>query len=558
MKHIAVIGGGFGGIAAALRARAKGFEVTLIDRCPQLGGRAQVFTKNGYKHDAGPTVITAPFLFDELFQLFNKNRKDYIEFKPLDVWYRFRFNDGFEFDYGGTAGDLDQALTKSPTNQASSVVDQSAIKKTLNRIAAISPEDVDGYRKLVQHSKEIYQLGFEELADKPFHQISALLKQAPAMIKLGSYRTVWQFVSGYLKNPYLRQAFSIQPLLVGGNPFDTTSIYNLIHFLELRHGIHFAMGGTGALVQALTQLMQEEGIRIELNATVTSIEIDQNTNQITAIEWQGSDQSCTLPDAPRQHRQEENPNTASSQKMMIDGVISNTDPSYLYKHLIPKKAVNLSAKIKQTLCKKSMGLFVLYFGSRQQYPEVQHHTILMGPRYQELLDDIFNKKQLSDDFSVYLHRPTATDASFAPEGCDSFYALVPVPNLEGQQNWQIEGPKIQNKIIKHLESTLLPGLSQHLDHVFFKTPQDFHFDYLSTAGAGFSIAPLFNQSAWFRYHNQAEGPENLWLTGAGSHPGAGLPGVLSSAKVVQSLLPSANQKEQCHPNSTVIKGINAH
>ena len=490
-----VIGAGFGGIAAALRARALGHDVTLVDKMPQLGGRAQVFEKNGFKHDAGPTVLTAPFLFDEIFQLFGKKREHYIEFKSLDLWYRFLFHDGQTFDYAGS------------------------VENTLDQIEKFSPEDKQGYLSLLEESKQIYKVGFQELASTPFHQFWDMLKLAPKMIRLKSYRSVWQLVKSHLKSDQLAQAFSIQPLLVGGNPFDTTSIYNLIHFLEREHGIHFAMGGTGALVKALEKLMLEEGIKIHLRQSVEKLCVN-NLGQITGAQ-------CL-----------------DGRYFQADHIISNADPAFVYEKLLPQSKVKLSARLKTRYCEKSMGLFVLFFGTKKVYDNVAHHTISLGPRYQELLDDIFHKKILAEDFSLYLHRPTATDKSFAPEGCDSFYALVPVPNLSGGQNWKEIADRFQEKILENLEQTLLPDLRENLDHVFCKTPQDFSQDYLSPQGAGFSIAPLFHQSAWFRFHNQAEGPENLYFVGAGTHPGAGLPGVLSSAKVIENILKEKDQKEQ--------------
>lgn len=493
MTHMVVVGGGFGGMAAALRARAKGYEVTLVDRCPRLGGRAQVFERAGYRHDAGPTVITAPFLFEELFALFDKSLEDYVTLVPVKPWYRFQFNDGEHFDYGGS------------------------MEETLAEIKRLSPEDVTNYKQLLADSEKLYRVGFEQLSDVPFHQFGFMLKQVPHLLRLGAWRTVWQMVSRRIKSDYLRQAFSIQPLLVGGNPFDTTSIYGLIHFLEQAHGVHFAMGGTGALVDGIERLMREVGIEIQLGTTVDQLEV--RGNKITRVKTY--DQN---------HKHNE---------IKCDAVISNTDPAHLYGELLPAQAIKSSAQIKMRHAKKSMGLFVLFFGSRKQYPEVVHHTIWMGPRYKDLLSDIFDKKILADDFSIYLHRPTATDPSFAPPGCDSFYALVPVPNLRAQIDWDLEGPRLSRKIIKALEDSIMPDLSNHLEADFYMTPEDFEERYLSPQGAGFSIAPIFRQSAWFRFHNKAEGPDNLYLVGAGTHPGAGLPGVLCSAKVVDSLLVAA-------------------
>ncbi|MEL6375354.1 MAG: phytoene desaturase family protein, partial [Pseudomonadota bacterium] len=483
-QRAVVVGAGFGGIAAALRLRAKGYAVTLVDRAPRLGGRAQVFEREGFRHDAGPTVLTAPFLFDELFELFGKKREDYVTFVPLDPWYRFRFPDGDEFNYAGT------------------------IEGTLAEIRRFEPDDCDGYMRMLEHSKKLYAAGFTDLADQPFHNVTKMTGQIPRLIKLRSYQTVWQLVCSYLKNDKVRQAFSIQPLLVGGSPFDTTSIYGLIHYLEREWGVHFAMGGTGALVDAFGKLMREEGIEIRLNTTVDEIVLDGRATRGVKL--------------------------ADGGQLDAHTVVSNCDPLHLYANMLPAAAVSSAAKLKQK-SRLSMGLYVLYFGTTKQYPDVAHHTIWMGPRYRALLDDIFKKKILADDFSLYLHRPTATDPSFAPEGCDSFYVLCPVPNLRGDQNWEVEGPRLRDRIVKALDETMLPGLAASITADFYMTPEDFAHDYLSVAGAGFSVAPHFTQSAWFRFHNRAEGFKGLYLVGAGTHPGAGLPGVVSSAKVVDRL-----------------------
>jgi phytoene desaturase len=484
--HAIVIGAGFGGIASALRLKAKGYDVTLIDRCDQLGGRAQVFERAGFKYDAGPTVITAPFLFDELFALFNEKFSDNVTLVPLKPWYRFYFADKTTFDYGGT------------------------LDETLDEIAKIEPKDCDGYVKLLAHSKRIFEIAFIQLSDKPFHQFRTMLRLIPSLLKLRSYETVWQMVSRHLSNAKLRQAFSIQPLLVGGNPFNTTSIYGLIHYLERAYGVYFAMGGTGAIINALGQLMQRQGIALRLNTTITKINVTD-----------GLATSVLLADGTQ---------------IDADLVVSNTDPTHLYKTMVDKKDQSIANKLKLSNATFSMGLYVLYFGTSCQYPDIAHHTIWMGARYQELLADIFDKKILPDDFSLYLHRPTATDSSFAPAGCDSFYVLCPVPNLQADINWSIEGPKLQQRIIDALNDTILPNVKSTIVDPFYMTPENFKNDYLSTHGAGFSIAPIFSQSAWFRFHNKAEKVSNLYLVGAGTHPGAGLPGVLSSAKVVDHII----------------------
>ena len=484
-----VIGAGFGGIAAALRLRAKGYEVSLIDRCPGLGGRAQVFERGGFKHDAGPTVITAPFLLEELFALFGERFEDHVRLVPLTPWYRFHFSDNTQFDYGGT------------------------LDETLAEIARIEPGDCDGYRSLLAQSEKIFNVGFLQLSAVPFHRFGAMLRQIPALLRLRSHDTVWQLVCRHLKNPKLRQAFSIQPLLVGGNPFDTTSIYGLIHYLERAHGVHFAMGGTAAVTAALGALMVRQGIDVKLNTTVRQIHVDK-----------GVATGVTL---------------AGGVSVAADVIVSNADPAHLYTAMIRPEDQAPSARLKLATAEFSMGLFVLYFGTTRQYPEVAHHTIWLGERYRELLADIFHDKVLSKDFSLYLHRPTATDASFAPSGCDSFYVLCPVPNLKGSVDWAVEGPRLQARIVAALEKTILPGLGACITSDFYMTPENFRSDYLSAHGAGFSVAPLFRQSAWFRFHNRAEGIRNLYLVGAGTHPGAGLPGVLCSAKVMDALVPSA-------------------
>lgn len=493
MATAIVMGGGFGGMAAALRLRAKNYDVSIVDRCSRLGGRAQVFEKNGFRHDAGPTVLTAPFLFDELFELFGKNRGDYVEFVPVEPWYRFEFRDGTTFDYGGTVDD------------------------TLAEIGKINPGDRQGYLSLLDQSKKIFDIGFTELGDQPFHRFGTMMKQVPHLIRLGCYRTVWQLVSRHLKDNRLRQAFSIPPLLVGGNPFETTSIYNLIHYVERKWGIHFAMGGTGAIVDALTRLMEEEGIHVSTETSITELNLEEN--QIQSIR------------------------TESGDELHADLFVSNLDPAFLYRNLLPKRHLSPLAKLKTKRAKFSMGLFVLFFGTTRKYDDLAHHTIWLGERFEALLKEIFHGSSLPEDFSLYLHRPTATDPDFAPEGCDSFYVLAPVPNLQADVDWELEGPRVRDRIVKALGSTIMPGLEECITSDFYMTPENFERDYQSVHGAGFSVSPIFSQSAWFRFHNKSEGPENLYLVGAGTHPGAGLPGVLCSAKVLDRLIPTVQLKE---------------
>ena len=486
MTEALVIGGGFGGLAAALRLRAKGFGVKLVDRCSELGGRAQTFSVGGYRHDAGPTVITAPFLFEELFSLFGRKLSDSVQLKSLDPWYRYYFSDGEMFDYGGS------------------------LEATLNEIGRISPRDVAGYKGLLAESKKIFEVGFSELADQPFNQFGTMVRQIPRLIRLRCYRSVWRLVTEHMKDDRLRQAFAVQPLLVGGNPFDTTCIYNLIHFLERKWGIHFAMGGTGAIVKALGELMQDVGVTVQTGTTVKKI-LTRGTRAI-GVEYE------------------------NGEKDFSDVVVSNADAAHLYQSLIPRDKQKLSARIKLKNAKYSMGLFVLYFGSARKYPEMPHHSIWLGKRYRSLLKEIFAEKKLPEDFSLYIHRPTATDPSFAPDGHDSFYVLAPVPNLNAPIDWDIQGPQLADKILSSLDATIMPGLLSNVRNDFFMTPRDFGENYLSERGAGFSIAPLFYQSAWFRFHNRAEGLRNVYLVGAGTHPGGGVPGVLCSAKATERVI----------------------
>lgn len=484
-RRAIVIGAGLGGMAAALRLRALGCDVTLVERGTELGGRAGTFERGGFRHDAGPTVITAPFLFDELFELFGRRREDYVTLVPLSPWYRFMFPDGSTFDYGGT------------------------LEQTLAAINAVEPADVAGYRDLLAHARKLYDKGFTELADQPFHDVRTMLRQVPVLTRLRADRSVWEFVCRHISHPKLREALSIQPLLVGGSPFDTTSIYGLIHYLECSSGVFFAMGGTGAIVAALGRLMTEQGIAVRLGTTVSRITLEGRRATGVAL--------------------------AGGETLAADIVVSNADPMHLYRAMLPEHALRLASRLKRR-SRLSMGLYVLYFGTRRRYPNVAHHTIWLGPRYRELLDEIFHMKVLGKDFSLYVHRPTATDQSFAPAGCDSFYVLCPVPNLLGNIDWTVEGPRLRDRIVTALDRTLLPGLAGAITAEFFRTPVDFQDDYLSYAGAGFSIAPYFTQSAWFRFHNKSESIDGLYLVGAGTHPGAGLPGVLCSAKVVERLV----------------------
>ena len=482
-----VIGSGFGGIAAALRLRAKGHDVTLIEKHQDLGGRARVFKRNGFTFDGGPTVITAPYLINELFELFKKNPKDYIELSPLKIWYQFIFEDKSKFNYSGNENEMKA------------------------QIGELSQEDVQGYEKLVNFTKKIFDKGFTELADVPFDKPFVMMQQLPALLKLKSYKSVYSLVSSYIKNEKLRRMLSMHPLLVGGNPFTTTSIYGLILYLEKKWGIHYSMGGTGNIIKGFEKLMNEVGIKVIKGNEVKKI-ISKNT-KITGVQLS-------------------NDNTINA-----DIVICNADPPAVYEKLLDGNNNNsFLFNWKKKRMEYSMGLFVYYFGTKKIYENVEHHTIKFGNKYKEHLDDIFDKKKLNEDISYYLHRPSATDKSMAPEGNDCFYVLVPVPNNQSGIDWNTEGEKMKSLIINKMEKDLMPNLKENIVEDFYLTPDYFEKDLNTKFGSGFSIQPKFTQSAYFRFHNKSEIYDGLYFVGAGTHPGAGVPGVLSSAKVLDKIL----------------------
>ena len=486
-KKVIVVGSGFGGLASALRLRAKGYEVTLVEKHPDLGGRARVFKKGNFIYDGGPTVITAPYLIEELFTLFNKKISDYVKIVPLNLWYRFVFSDGEIFDYSGNEKLMEREIKK------------------------FSEKDYDGYNKLVKFTEKIFDKGFTDLSDKPFNNLSFMLKQIPSLLSLKSYQSVYGLVSNYISNEKLRRVFSMHPLLVGGNPFTTTSIYALILFLEKKWGIHYSMGGTGSVVKALEKLMEEESIKIIKDAEVT--EIISNNKDVKAVKIN------------------------KSKVINCDYIVCNSDPPNVYKNLIKSKNnYNFLFKQKMKRMDYSMGLFVYYFGSKKQYKDVAHHTIYFGKSYEKHLDKIFEKKILSEDISYYLHRPSATDPNMAPDGQDAFYVLVPVPNNLSNINWSNEGEKFKNLILDKMDKSVLPGIKENVVSDFYLTPDYFEKDLSTLHGSGFSIQPKFSQSAYFRFHNQSEVFDNLFFVGAGTHPGAGMPGVISSAKVLDKIL----------------------
>ena len=482
-----VIGSGFGGIAAALRLKAKGHQVKLIEKHPDLGGRARVFKKNGFIFDGGPTVITAPYLINELFELFKKDPKNYIELSPLKIWYQFIFEDKSKFNYSGDEANM------------------------VKQIEDISKDDVEGYQKLVSFTKKIFDKGFTELADVPFDKPFVMMQQLPALLKLKSYKSVYSLVSSFIKNEKLRRMLSMHPLLVGGNPFTTTSIYGLILYLEKKWGIHYSMGGTGNIIKGLEKLMLEEGIDIIKNSEVT--EIISKSNKISGIKLN------------------------NQEIIEAENVVCNADPPAFYEKMLKKNGQgSFIFNWKKKRMEYSMGLFVYYFGTKKVYEDVEHHTIKFGNKYKEHLEDIFNNKKLNNDIRYYLHRPSATDKSMAPEGNDCFYVLVPVPNNQSKIDWQTEGENMKNLVIDKMEKDLMPNLRENIVADFYLTPDYFEKELNTKFGSGFSIQPKFTQSAYFRFHNKSEIYDGLYFVGAGTHPGAGVPGVLSSAKVLDKLL----------------------
>jgi phytoene desaturase len=488
--HAVVIGSGFGGLAAAIRLGARGYRVTVLERLDAPGGRAYVHKIDGFTFDAGPTIITAPFLLDELWGLCGRRFSDEIDIRLMDPFYRIRFDDGKVFDYNG---------------------DADAVKA---QIAKFSPRDVEGYDRFMAHSQAIFKIGFEQLGHVPFNSWTDMLKIVPDMITLGSHRSVYSMVSKYIKDPYIRQVLSFHPLLIGGNPFSVTSIYTLISFLERKWGVHSAIGGTGALVDGMVSLIEGQGGTIRYREEVEQILVKDGT--ATGVRLQSGE---TI-DAPV--------------------VVSNADAAWTYRYLVPTEHRRHWTDQKIDRAQYSNGLFIWYFGTKRRYPEVAHHTILLGPRYKGLLDDIFKNKRLAEDFSLYLHRPTATDPGLAPEGCDTFYVLAPVPHLQGDIDWEKEAEPFRARIARYLSQSVLPGLEDEVVASLVTTPRDFRDRLLSYNGAGFSLEPILLQSAWFRPHNASEEVKGLYLVGAGTHPGAGVPGVLSSARVLDTVVPDAS------------------
>jgi phytoene desaturase len=483
----AVIGAGFGGLALAIRLQAAGISTTLVERRDRPGGRAYVYEDEGFIFDAGPTVITAPNLLEALFALGGGSIENYVDLVPVTPFYRLCWEDGDVFDYSNDPAALDR------------------------QIRARSTQDVEGYRRFVDYAHDVFEEGYVKLASVPFLDFASMIKVAPQLLRLEAYRSVHSMVAKFVKDPKLRQVFSFHSLLVGGNPFVSSSIYTLIHALERKWGVFFPRGGTGALVAALAKKFEDLGGELRLDCPVERI---RTTNgRVVGIDcadgWRGE----------------------------FDAVASNGDVVHTYRDLLPDlpQAQRTARRLQRK--RFSMSLFVIYFGARRTYPEIAHHSVLFGPRYRELLDDIFKRGTLADDFSLYLHAPTRTDPSLAPDGCENFYVLSPVPHLgKAPLDWSVVGPRYRDRILHYLDRRYLPGLLDNLATVRIFTPEDFKRELGAHLGSAFSLEPTLAQSAYFRVHNRDSGIGGLYFVGAGTHPGAGIPGVVSSADATAGLM----------------------
>ncbi|EMD83077.1 phytoene desaturase [Pacificimonas flava] len=488
MAKLAVIGAGFGGLALAVRLQSAGHEVTLIEARDKPGGRAYVWEREGYTFDAGPTVVTDPACIEELFALSGRDMADYAELLPVQPFYRLFWEDGTTFDYTNDEDRLTQEIVK------------------------LNPADAAGYRRFLDYSGHVYREGYEKLGHEAFLDFRSMIAAAPALMRYEAFRSVYAMVSRYIEDERLRQAFSFHTLLVGGNPFTTSAIYALIHALEKRGGVWFPKGGTHALVRALAKLFEDLGGTILLGNAVSRLETEEN--RVSAV---------VLADGSR---------------MRVDGAASNADVVHSYADLLKEHPRGRAAARALKRRRYSPSLFVMYFGVRKTYPDVPHHNILFGARYEELLAEIYGKGgRLPDDFSLYLHHPTATDPGLSPEGASTFYVLAPVPHRgHFKGDWDLLAKAYGDRILAALEERLLPGLRENIAVRHHFTPMDFERDLNAHQGSAFSLEPVLRQSAWFRVHNRDNEIGNLYFTGAGTHPGAGIPGVVGSAKATAKLM----------------------
>ncbi len=486
-QRAVVIGAGFGGLALAIRLQSAGIQTTLLEKRDKPGGRAYVYQDAGFTFDAGPTVITDPSALEELFALSGRVMSDYVELLPVAPFYRLCWEDAEPFDYANDQDELDR------------------------QIAAKNLADVGGYRRFLAYSRAVFEEGYVKLGAVPFLSFRDMIRAGPQLARLEAWRSVYAMVSRFIKDEHLRQAFSFHSLLVGGSPFATSSIYALIHALERKWGVWFPRGGTGELVRGMVKLFEDLGGKLELNAEVDRIETAGDRVEAVSL--------------------------VDGRRFSTDAVASNADVVHTYDRLLGHH--ERGQKQGRALQRKrfSMSLFVIYFGLDQPPMDLPHHTVCFGPRYRELIDEIFNGEQLAEDFSLYLHSPCVTDPSLAPEGCSAHYVLAPVPHLGNADiDWDTEGPRYRDRILDYLEQHYIPGLRQHMVTCRHFTPHDFRDELNAHLGSAFSLEPVLTQSAWFRPHNRDEQLHNLYLVGAGTHPGAGVPGVVGSAKATAGLM----------------------
>jgi phytoene desaturase len=483
----AVIGAGFGGLALAIRLQSAGQQVTLLEKRDKPGGRGYVYEQDGFTFDGGPTVITDPGCLEELFTLSGRRMSDYIEMMPVSPFYQLCWEDGYRFDY---------------------VNDQAVLDR---QIAEKSPGDVAGYRDFLKYSQALLEEGYVKLGAAPFLDFRSMVKVAPQLIRLRADRSVYASVARFIKDEHLRQAFSFQSLLVGGDPFSTSAIYTLIHALERRWGVWFPRGGTGALIRALVKLFEDLGGTIRCNADVARITTEgtRATGVVLKDGWVGQ----------------------------FDTVASNADVMHTYDSLL--SGTERGGKMARKLARKrwSMSLFVIYFGLKGERPDLRHHMVLFGRRYRELIREIFNGATLPDDFSLYLHAPSVTDPTLAPPGHSAYYVLSPVPHLGNAAiDWEVEGPRYRDRILDYLDTHYIPGLKRDLVTSRILTPAGFRDELNGHHGSAFSLEPVLTQSAFFRTHNRDDVIRNLFFVGAGTHPGAGVPGVVASAQATAGLM----------------------
>ena len=487
-REIIIIGGGLGGLAAGIRLVAKGHHVTILEKRDKPGGKAYTYKTQGFTFDSGPSIVTAPFMFDDLWREAGRRREDYFTLEECSPYYRIFDHKGSYFEYSSN----EQAL--------------------IRQIRERSPRDVDGYKRFMASTKPIFELGFVKLAEQPFLHFTDMLKVTPDLLRLKSFISTYRYVSGFIKDDFLRRCFSFHPLFIGGNPFDASSVYAMVDYLEREWGVHHAVGGIGAIISAMAKLFTELGGTLELNAETAEILVEGR--KVVGVRM------------------------ADGQTRRADIVVSNADSAYTYQKLIAPhhRKVYTDANLRGK--KYSMSLVVLYLGLDKRYDDgdIVQHNVILGKRYKGLLNDIFNRHHLARDFSLYLHRPSHVDPSLAPKGGEALYVLAPVPNASSRTDWSQAAKPYRDALVTFLEQNYMPGLSKHIVVEHMVDPRYYEHTLNNYRGAAFNLQPLLTQSAWFRPHNRSEEFANLYLVGGGTHPGAGLPGVLASAIIAAKLI----------------------